>query len=171
LENKVPLKIKVFMWFLHRKVLLTKDNLIKRNWTGNEKCYFCDNKESIHLFFDCPLPKVIWRIVDMSFGLAPPKNVINFFGNWLKGISTKDLIQIRLGVCAMVLAIWNTRNHFVFNKPKKLFPAGYPHGYPLDSYVVLSPIRGAVGSDEFWVQPFEDGSSGFIQPVQLAITS
>jgi hypothetical protein len=45
---KVPLKIKVFMWFLHRKVLLNKDNLIKRNWTGNEKCCFCDNKESIH---------------------------------------------------------------------------------------------------------------------------
>jgi hypothetical protein len=27
---KVPLKIKTFMWFLNRKVLLTKDNLIKR---------------------------------------------------------------------------------------------------------------------------------------------
>jgi hypothetical protein len=24
------LKIKVFMWFLHRKVILTKDNLIKK---------------------------------------------------------------------------------------------------------------------------------------------
>jgi hypothetical protein len=30
-KMKVPLKIKVFMWFLHQKVLLTKDNLIKRN--------------------------------------------------------------------------------------------------------------------------------------------
>jgi hypothetical protein len=171
-KMKVPLKIKVLMWFLHRKVLLTKDNLIKRNWTSNEKCYFCDNKESIHLFFDCPLPKVIWRIVHMSFGLAPPKNVTKFFGNWLKGISKKDLIQIRLGVCAMVLAIWNTRNDFVFNKPKKkLFPAGYPHGYPLDSYVVLFPTREATGSDGFWVQPFRDGSSGFIQSVRLTITS
>jgi hypothetical protein len=27
---KVPLKIRIFMWFLHKKVLLTKDNLIKR---------------------------------------------------------------------------------------------------------------------------------------------
>ena len=30
---KVPLKIKVFMWFVHKEVILTKDNLIKRNWT------------------------------------------------------------------------------------------------------------------------------------------
>ena len=33
---KVPLKIKIFMWFLHRKVLLTKDNLIKRHWTDRK---------------------------------------------------------------------------------------------------------------------------------------
>jgi hypothetical protein len=26
---KVPLKIRIFMWFLHRKLLLTKDNLAK----------------------------------------------------------------------------------------------------------------------------------------------
>jgi hypothetical protein len=32
------------MWFLHRKVILTKDNLVKSDWEGNKKCYFCDNK-------------------------------------------------------------------------------------------------------------------------------
>jgi hypothetical protein len=30
-KMKVPLKIKIFMWFFHRKVILTKDNLIKWN--------------------------------------------------------------------------------------------------------------------------------------------
>jgi hypothetical protein len=30
-KMKVPLKIKIFMWFLNRKVILTKDNLAKRN--------------------------------------------------------------------------------------------------------------------------------------------
>jgi hypothetical protein len=29
---KIPLKIKIFMWFLSKKVLLTRDNLAKRNW-------------------------------------------------------------------------------------------------------------------------------------------
>ena len=28
---KVPLKIKVFMWFVHKQVILSKDNLAKHN--------------------------------------------------------------------------------------------------------------------------------------------
>jgi hypothetical protein len=54
----------------------------------------------------------------MTFGLEPPKNVSNIFGNWLKGIPKKDLIQIRVGICAVIWAIWNTRNNFIFNKEK-----------------------------------------------------
>ena len=57
---KIPLKIKVFMWFVHKQVILTKDNLIKRNWTGPTRCSFCDRDETIkHLFFDCLLAKVL----------------------------------------------------------------------------------------------------------------
>jgi hypothetical protein len=71
---KVPLKIKIFMWFLHHKVILTKDNLAKRKWQGCKKCAFCDKDESIqHLFFECPLAKIIWRIIFMTFSLPPPK--------------------------------------------------------------------------------------------------
>uniref|UniRef100_A0A453PIU7 Reverse transcriptase zinc-binding domain-containing protein n=1 Tax=Aegilops tauschii subsp. strangulata TaxID=200361 RepID=A0A453PIU7_AEGTS len=51
---KVPLKNKVFMWFVHKQVILTKDNLAKRNWTGSPRCSFCDHYESVkHLFLDC----------------------------------------------------------------------------------------------------------------------
>jgi hypothetical protein len=46
-KMKVCLKIKIFMWFLHRKEILTKDNLISHNWIGRESCCFCDEKESI----------------------------------------------------------------------------------------------------------------------------
>jgi hypothetical protein len=37
---KLPLKIRIFMWFLNRKEILTKDNLAKRNWTGYKKMCF-----------------------------------------------------------------------------------------------------------------------------------
>jgi hypothetical protein len=59
-------------------------------------------------------------------------------------------------------------------RQKTLIFAGYPYVYPLDfiereknvyplnPYVVLSPTRGAAGGDGFWVQPFGDGSSGYI---------
>jgi hypothetical protein len=57
---KVPLKILIFMWFLNKKVLLTKDNLAKRNWTRPMKCVFCSADESIeHLFIKCPSAKLI----------------------------------------------------------------------------------------------------------------
>uniref|UniRef100_A0A452XPE3 Reverse transcriptase zinc-binding domain-containing protein n=1 Tax=Aegilops tauschii subsp. strangulata TaxID=200361 RepID=A0A452XPE3_AEGTS len=32
-----PLRIKVFMWFVHKQVILTKDNLAKRNWVGSAR--------------------------------------------------------------------------------------------------------------------------------------
>jgi hypothetical protein len=72
-KMKVPLKIRIFMWFLHRKVLLTKDNLAKRNWKGSKKCCFCAQDESIqHLFISCRLAKIVWRIVYMAFKIFHP---------------------------------------------------------------------------------------------------
>ena len=35
---KLSLKVKVFIWFFMKEVILTKDNLIKRNWKGVETC-------------------------------------------------------------------------------------------------------------------------------------
>ena len=43
---KVPLKTKVFIWFLKRGVILTKDNLAKRNWQGSKLCSFCSGHET-----------------------------------------------------------------------------------------------------------------------------
>jgi hypothetical protein len=52
MKLKIPLKIKIFVWFVLKGVILTKDNLLKRNWRGDEKCCFFNNKETIHhLFF------------------------------------------------------------------------------------------------------------------------
>lgn len=46
------LKIKVFMWYVCKKVILTKDNLLTRNWKGNSFCCFCSNYANIDdLFF------------------------------------------------------------------------------------------------------------------------
>jgi hypothetical protein len=88
------------MWFVHRKEILTKDNLAKRNWQGSTKCCFCDQEETIqHLFIDCPFAKNLWRIVHMTFAISPPSNINNMFGNWLNGITKKDKGFIRIGVC------------------------------------------------------------------------
>ena len=116
---RVPLKIKIFLWLLRRKVILTKDNLAKRNWIGDQKCCFCEHDESVqHLFLECHVARSIWRIIHMSFGLAPPTNITNLFGNWLKGIPKIVVKNIRVGVAAVLWTIWNVRNDLVFNKKK-----------------------------------------------------
>jgi hypothetical protein len=54
-SSKFPLKIKVFMWPLYKNAILTKDNMLKRNWQGDQHCKFCDKDENIiHLFFIVP---------------------------------------------------------------------------------------------------------------------
>jgi hypothetical protein len=59
-KMKIPLKTKVFAWYLRRGVILTKDNLAKRNWHGCTKCVFCHEEETIkHLFFQCQFARSI----------------------------------------------------------------------------------------------------------------
>ena len=57
---KMPLNIKIFMWYSNRGVIFTKDNLARRNWNGNKQCCFCSGDETIqHLFIDCHVAKFL----------------------------------------------------------------------------------------------------------------
>ena len=63
-KMNIPLKTKVFAWYLRRGVILTKDNLAKCNWHGSKKCVFCHKDETIkHLFFECKFANSIWSII------------------------------------------------------------------------------------------------------------
>jgi hypothetical protein len=116
---KIPLKIKVVMWFLNIKVLLTKENSAKRKWTGCQKCYLCDSMETVHhLFISHPFAKILWRMIYFTFNIPPPANIINMFGNWLNGVDKMDKARIRIGVSALCWSIWTCKNDFIFNKQK-----------------------------------------------------
>uniref|UniRef100_A0A453HI59 Reverse transcriptase zinc-binding domain-containing protein n=2 Tax=Aegilops tauschii subsp. strangulata TaxID=200361 RepID=A0A453HI59_AEGTS len=81
---KVPLRIKIFMWFVHKGVILTKDNLLRRSWIGSSRCCFCDHTETIkHLFLECPLAKLLWRSIHIAFNVHPPTSINTLFGTWL----------------------------------------------------------------------------------------
>jgi hypothetical protein len=48
------------MWLLEQKAILTKDNMIKRNWQGDPGYYFCGAPKNYdHLIFSCPIVKVV----------------------------------------------------------------------------------------------------------------
>ena len=106
---------------LNRKVILTKDNLIKRRWIGCKKCVFCDTDESVeHLFISCPFARDIWCLVHFTFSIYQPTSIANMFGSWLNGIDRKTKARIRIGVAAFLWSIWNCRNDVVFNKQKNV---------------------------------------------------
>ena len=47
---KLPTKIKVFMWYLKKRVISTKDNLVRHNWHGDKSCAYYHVPESIQHF-------------------------------------------------------------------------------------------------------------------------
>ena len=159
---KVPLKIKIFMWFMYRKVLLTKDNLARRNWTGCTKCVFCQQEETVeHLFITCNFAKHIWRLVHFTFSIHPPTSITNLFGNWLFGIDSKTKANIRIGVRAFLWAIWNCRNDVVFNN------TGVGHFLQVVRRATYW-TRGPAGTIGYRVHTVDGGRTGYLQPWGLA---
>jgi hypothetical protein len=122
-QTKLPMKIKIFMWYLKRGVTLTKDNLARRNWHGDKSCGFCHLSESIqHLFFDCYYAKFLWRSIHLLFGIPPPLSINDLFENWSKLGSKKVNSLLLTAASALLWTIWLTRNEIVFDKckPKSL---------------------------------------------------
>jgi hypothetical protein len=67
-KAKLPEKIKIFMWLLEQKAILTKENMLKRKWQGDPSCYMCGDLEDCdHLMFSCPVSKIIWGVIAMCF--------------------------------------------------------------------------------------------------------
>jgi hypothetical protein len=113
---KVPLKTKIFGWYLRRGVILTKDNLVKRNWHGSTQCVFCHQNEMInHLFFHCRFARSIWSLIQVALSMYPLTSVANIFRNWLYGIDLRFRTLIRVGVLAVIWSLWLCRNDKVFS--------------------------------------------------------
>jgi hypothetical protein len=113
---KAPLKIKIFMWYLRQGVILTKDNLAKRNWQGSKQCCFCHRDETIkHLFFYCCFTQVVWSIIHAASGLSQPRSMSHMFGTWLPGFR-KDLNSLfLLGATATCWSLWLCGNGIIFD--------------------------------------------------------
>jgi len=68
-KGKVPQNIKIFIWLLTNNAILTKDNHLKRKWSGSPSCAFCNQDENAnHLFFTCPVAKVVWAVITRVLG-------------------------------------------------------------------------------------------------------
>jgi hypothetical protein len=84
-KSRIPYKIKIFTWLMENNAILTKDNMIKRKWTGDSTCMFCNQVESLeHLFFQCTVAKCVWGTVGVYLGTGSIPGDINRYKRWIK---------------------------------------------------------------------------------------
>jgi hypothetical protein len=60
-KSKIPGKIKIFVWLVAEGAILTKDNMLRRNWHEDPGCYVHGESESEtvdHLLFTCHIAKL-----------------------------------------------------------------------------------------------------------------
>lgn len=73
----------MFLSYLCRGVVLTKDNLAKRNWKGNKTYCFYHKEETIkHLFFECRLARSVWSLIQIASNISSPRSVSHMSGQW-----------------------------------------------------------------------------------------
>jgi zinc-binding in reverse transcriptase len=61
---RIPSKVKIFLWLLHRNRILTNANLRKNNWPCGATCVLCSmaiEEDADHLFFRCHYARRIWN--------------------------------------------------------------------------------------------------------------
>jgi len=65
-QNSHWMKIKLFMWFVHHKKMLTWENLQKIGLVGLSRCQLCGLQEEMmdHLLNLCPFTSTLWNWVD-----------------------------------------------------------------------------------------------------------
>lgn len=97
--------------------ILTKDNLIKRKQIGNPTCQFYYKNETIdHLFFTCPITKVIWIVIAKCIVADNIPTSLPQCWNWCdKWLPTRKKFYL-WGISAICWAIWKARNNAFFEK-------------------------------------------------------
>jgi hypothetical protein len=96
-------------------IILTKYNLIKRNWHESKTCVFCSHDETIKYFFQYNFAYSIWSVIQATSCLYPPTSIANVFGNWVHGIDNKFKNLLRVGAMVLIWSLWLCRNDKVFD--------------------------------------------------------
>lgn len=121
---KVPPKIKVFVWLIMRNSILTKDNLLRRGWSGDANCVFCGKEESVdHLFLNCSVAKFLWGILQTCFGFgALPDNMKTLWTDWISRFGKEKRKKLCVGIFALLWSIWTCRNDICFERRRIIDP-------------------------------------------------
>jgi hypothetical protein len=114
-KGKIPAKIKNFLWLVTNNAILTKDNLIKRKWTGSPICHFCDEEENIsHLFFQCSMAKAVWAVVAHSIGADNVPRTLQQCWSWCERWLPHGKKIPYSGYCSCLLEYLENSKQYMF---------------------------------------------------------
>lgn len=113
---RLPLKIKFFLWSIYSDCIPSAEQLVKRNWPGDEHCKVCGQVETTqHIFFECYLANYCWwTFHDALFWTQTPVTLQHFF-NLSSGrgdVPNSKMIFLLACIC---WSLWLIRNDYVFN--------------------------------------------------------
>jgi zinc-binding in reverse transcriptase len=87
----IPLKIKNFLWLVQKNKILTKDNLRKKRWQGEDKCIFYNAVETVdHLFLKCSISVCLWNWITSYNNFTFNYNIVQELWQLEASIPYKD---------------------------------------------------------------------------------
>lgn len=122
-KQKIPPKIKWFLWQIAQGCLPTLSLLSKRKIVEDQICKWCNrSQENItHIFWDCTLAKNAWHIFSKWTDIPVKGNAFSF-ENLFKSCLPKDF-GLGGGICvaSVLWSIWLARNEVIFRKTRTTF--------------------------------------------------
>jgi hypothetical protein len=108
----VPSRLHLFFWLLANNKVLTRDNIAKRKQVDDRTCLFCNENEIVlHLFFDCCIAQLLWRIVSEIADIPLIKDFESLGSIWIRG---RNFRVHNVLSSAIIWTIWKTRNNPCF---------------------------------------------------------
>ena len=91
------MKIKLFIWLVHQRKILTWGNLQKKGFIGPSKCHLYGSNEGTieHLLKLCPFSAKLWNWVASIFRQTnrDSLSISNTLKNWRKNFSGNEIIN------------------------------------------------------------------------------
>lgn len=118
------MKIKLFMWMVHHKKILTWENIQKRSGQGPSRCQLCEAQEEAmeHLLNNFIFTSRLWdtfvtifQQIDRDKG-----SIINTLNNWRRNFYDYEFLRSAwtLKPSFIIWNVWKERNNKIFKNEK-----------------------------------------------------
>lgn len=120
-QNPHWVKIKLFMWLVQQKNILTWENIRKRGFVGPSRCLLCGLQEETmdHLLNLCSFTSNLWNWVAPIFKQTDrdENDITKTLKNWRKDFSDHETVNIAWTLIPgfLIWDVWKKCNNRIFN--------------------------------------------------------